>query len=137
MPQPISTADRLSQVRNEILIIILTNMPDLVTLHNFITAHSSSKDLYRATYKEVLAGSIRQCGSLQIQKLACTVISIRNRPGLTGIEDFNQYLDMYLEDEDTPLLIDDLPDPLSALQDIALVTQDIEYFENAFITSRL
>ena len=44
---------------------------------------------------------------------------------------------MHLEDEDTPLLIDDLPDPLSALQDVALVTRDIEYFENAFITSQL
>lgn len=137
IPQLISTADCLSQVPNEVLIIILTNMPDLVTLHSFITAYPSSKDLYRATYKEILTGTIRQCGSLQIQKLVCIFISIRNRPGRAGIEDVDDYLDLHLEDEDTPLVVGHLPDPMSALQDIALVIQDIEYFENSFITSRL
>ena len=102
-----------------------------------MTAYPSSKDLYWTTYKEVLTGTIRQCGSLQIQKLVCIVISIRNRPGRSGIEGVDDYLDLHLEDEDTSLLVGDLPDPMSALQDIALVIQDIEYFENAFITSRL
>ena len=135
MARSLSTTNRISQIPNEVLAIILTNMPDLVTLNSFIAAYPSSEDLYRATYKKVLAGTLRQSESLQIQKLVCTIISIRNCPDITRIQDWASYLD--LQDESTSLLIEDIPDPASALQDIVLVTQDIQYFANSFLSPRL
>ena len=128
---------RLAGIPNEILLNVMTCMPDLTTLHNFVAAYPPSADLYRALYKRVLAGTLRQCEFLQIQKLACTIISIRHRDGLTGIDDINQYLDTHLEDKNTPLLIDDIIDPHSVLRDLALIAQDIEIFIASFVDRRL
>ncbi|KAK0511012.1 hypothetical protein JMJ35_006564 [Cladonia borealis] len=112
-------------------------MPDLVTLHNFITAYPQSRDLYQRCYKKILKTVLHQSKSLQIQKMVCTVISIRNRPDLSDIEDFGKYFDSHLEHEDSPLVIDDVTDSLVALRDIALITQDIDYFQKSFIDRRL
>ena len=137
MTQTVFFANRLSHIPNEILLTIMANMPDLPTLHNFITAYRLSEDLYGASYNRVLTGTIRQIESLQLQKLVCTVISLRNHTCLTDVEDLDKYLDMHLEDENVPLMIDDISDPMSALHDIVLVSQDIEFFVNSFVTSRL
>ena len=137
MSQNISSPDLLWKVPNELVLNILMEMPDVVTLHNFVTAYPQSRELYRRCYKEILKTVLHRLKSLQIQKLVCTVISIRNRPDLSDIEDFENYFDSHLEYEDSPLLIDDVTDSLVALQDIALITQDIEYFQKAFIDRRL
>ncbi|KAL2036839.1 hypothetical protein N7G274_010382 [Stereocaulon virgatum] len=118
MAQSLSTTDRFSQIPNEVLAIVLTNMPDLVTLNILITAYPSSEDLYQATDTKVLAGTLRQSESLHIQQL-----------------DSASYLD--LQDISASLLIENIPDPTTALQDIALVTQDIECFTTSFLTPRL
>ena len=112
-------------------------MPDLVTLHNFITAYPQSQDLYKRCYKKIFKTVLHRLKSLQIQKVVCTVISIRNRPDFDDIENFESYLDSHLEHEDSPLVIDDVTDSLVALRDIALITQDIEYFQKSFIDRRL
>ena len=133
MPSP----DLLWKLPNELILDILLKMPDLVTLHNFLTAYPQAQDLYRACYKKILKTVIHQMNSLQIKKLVCTVISLRNLPDLVYIEDFDEYLSSHLEGEDPALLIDDIFDPVSALSDIALITKDIEYFQKSFIDRRL
>ena len=137
MSQNISSPDLLWKVPNELIENILLEMPDLVTLHNFVTAYPQSRDLYQRYYKTILKTVIHRLKSLQIQKMVCTVISIRNRPDFSDIKDFELYLDTHLESEDSPLVIDDVTDSLVALRDIALITQDIEYFQKSFIDRRL
>ena len=137
MAQNISSPDLLWKVPNEVLENILLEMPDLVTLHKFLTAYPQSRDLYQRCYKKVLKAVLHRLESLQIQKIVCTVISIRNRPDFNDIKDFEIYLDSHLESEDSTLVIDDVTDSLVALRDIALITQDIEYFQKSFIDRRL
>ena len=106
-------------------------MPDLVTLHNFVTAYPQSQDLYQHCYKKILKTVIHRLKSLQIQKLVCAVINIRNLPDLSDIEDPKRYFDSHLQYKDSSLVIDDITDSLLALKDIALITQDIEYFQKS------
>ena len=127
----------LGRLPNELILDIFLKMPDLVTLHNFLTAYPQARDLYQACYKKILKAVIHQLNSLQIKKLVCTVISLRNLPDLVYIESFEEYLDSRLQGEDPALLIDDIFDPFSALRDIALITKDIECFQKSFIDRRL
>ena len=137
MSRNMSSTDVLWKLPNELILDILLKMPNLVTLHSFLTAYPQARDLYRACYKKILITVIRQLNSLQIQKLVCTVINLRNLPDLVYIEDFEEYLDSHLEGEDPALLIDDIFDSFSALRDIALITKDIECFQKSFIDRRL
>ena len=126
----------LYKVPNELIVNILMEMPDLVTLHNFLTAYPQSQDLYQHCYKKILKTVIQRLESLQIQKLVCTVISIRNLSDLSDIEDPKRYIDSHLQYKDSSLVIDEITDSLLALQDIALITQDIEYFQKSFTYQR-
>ena len=55
------------------------------------------------------------------------------KPDLRDIEDFEEYFDSHLEYEDSPIVIDDdITDSLVALQDIALITQDMESLQKSF-----
>ena len=136
MSQNMVSLDLLWNVPNELIENILMEMPDLVTLHNFVTAYPQSRDLYQRGYKKILKTVIHRLKSLQIQKLVCVVISIRNLPELNDIEDPKRYFDSHLHYEDSLLVIDDITDSLLALQDIALNTQDIEYFQKSFTYQR-
>ena len=132
-----SAPDLLCKFPNELILDILLKMPDLVALHNFLTAYVQARDLYRACYMKILKVVIDQLESLQIKKLVCTVINLRNLPDLVYIEDFEEYLDLHLEGEDPALMIDDIYDSFSALRDIALITKDIQCFQKSFIDRRL
>lgn len=137
MSQTKSAPDLLCKLPNELVLYILLKMPDLVTLHNFLTAYPQARDLYRTCHKKILKIVINQLESLQIKKLVCTVINLRNLPDLVYIEDFEEYLDLHLEGEDPALLIDDFFDSFSALRDVALITKDIQCFQKSFIDRRL
>ena len=137
MSQNMFPPNLLWKFPDELIEHILLGMPDLVTLHKFITAHPQSRDQYQRCYKKILKAVLHRSKSLQISKMVCTVISIRNRPDLRDIEDFGKYFDSHLEHEDSPLVIDDVTDSLVALQDIVLITQDIESFQKSFIDRRL
>ena len=128
MSQNVSSLDLLGKLPDELVENMLLGMPDLVTLHNFITAYPRSRDQYQRCYKNILKAVLHRSKSLQISKMGCTVISIRNRPDLSDIEDFANYFDSHLEHEDSTLVIDDVTDSLVALRDITLITQDIEDF---------
>ena len=132
-----SSPDLLWKIPNELILDILLKMPDLVTLHNFLTAYPQAQSMYRSCYKKILNTVINQLNSLQIRKLVSVVINLRNLPDLVYIEDFEEYLDLHLEGEDPALLTQDLSDSISALRDIALVTKDIECFRKSFIDRRL
>ena len=137
--------DRLACLPYEILVNVMTSIPDLTSLHNFITAFPQLRDWYQFRHKKILVDTVQRLPSLQIQKLICTIISLRNRPDLTEIGDIDQYLDTHLkdeedeedeEDENASLLIDDISDPHRALQDIASINQEIEAFVTEFIAVR-
>lgn len=78
-----------------------------------------------------------QAGLLQLQKLVCTVLAVRNRPGLGGIEEQDEYLNRLLSDKSKPSLPDAITNPTLALHDIVSVGLDIEYFERCFVASQL
>ena len=137
MSQVMSSRNLLRRLPDELVENLLSSMPDLDTLHNFITAYPQSRDQYQRCYKNILKTVLHRSKSLQISKMVCTVISIRNRPDLSDIEDFGKYFDSHLEHGDSPLLIDDVTDSLVALRDITLIAQDIEHFQKSFVDRRL
>ena len=137
MSETISSPDLPWKLPNELILNMLLKMPDLVTLHNFLTAYPQARDLYRICYKKILHVVINRLASMQIKKLVCTVINLRNMPDLVYIEDFEEYLNLHLEGEDLALLIDDIFDSFSTLRDIALITKDIQCFQKSFLERRL
>ena len=129
----------LDRIPNEVVCNVMASMPDLPTLCNFVNANSSLRILYQSSYKNIFLGTMRQDPSMQIQKLICVVLSIRNGAGLQEIHEdhYSDFLDMFLDNEHRPLEIDEFDDPLSALQDIAEISHDMEDFIASFIASCL
>lgn len=136
MSQQALSASLLDRLPNEVILNIIAKMPDLTTLYDFLTANPCSANLYRSTYKKILAGTLHQVDSQQLRKLIATIICIRNRKRLVDT-DLPSYFTDHLEDRRTPLIIEDISEPLSALQDIVLVAQGIQNLEVSFIASRL
>ena len=132
-------SDFLAYMPNEILYNIMRNISDIMALNNIVLAHPSIASLYKATYKDTIQRTLSQIPSLQLQKLICAVISIRNGTSLPIIDAVNlgEYLDALLENEQISPMVDSVSNPLQALQAISTVSQDIDHFTKSFVASCL
>ena len=120
MPFDSQSRKRLMHLPNELILNIMTHMPDLETLCNFVKVSAEAADLYGATPKMILNCTRRQCYPLQMQKIIGTIISIRSHPRFATIDCIDEYLEAHFEDEKTPSILDDLSNPLQALFDIVV-----------------
>ena len=129
---------RLGSVPNEILLNIMSGMPDIQTLHDFLVAYPPSKDLYPLKHIKTLSSTVQQGESMQIQKLICTVMNLCNRPKLPfSTKDLYEMLSNMLEDKTTSLILTKMSDPLRALRDITQINKDIESFIGSSVAERL
>ena len=128
MAQSVLSSSLLFCLANKVLASVLLEMPTLETLQNLLTAYPFSLSFF-------LGAVIPKAGSFQLQKLVGTVLAVRNRPGLGGIEEQDEYLKRLLTDKSKPSLSEAITNPTLALHDILSVILDIEYFERSFVAS--
>lgn len=127
----------LDNLPNEIILQILSSMPDLETLHNFLRSYPASQDLFVAFAKDIILLTIRQNYPLQIQKLICTDLCLRQNPTINlEIEESEEYLELHLDDEKISPRLETFTDPILALRHSVTVISDIEYHTQAFVASR-
>ena len=125
-------------IPNELLVMILRNVPDIKTLFNLILAYPQARLLFETLYRKIFPCVVRNSGiPLQIQKLVCAVFCVGSWSCSPSDQELEEYFKLRLENENTALVIDSLPDPVAALQSIAEISQDLDYFEKSFIKCRL
>lgn len=128
----------IQQLPNELLLAILTMVPDLDTLRILILAYPQAKLLYQTFYKEILLAVIkRSIPTLQIQKLICTVLCVRSKRPSASDKEIHEFIDTHLENEQAAPMIAHLPDPIAILQSMVQTTRDVNHFEKSFVLTLL
>ncbi|KAI4247296.1 MAG: hypothetical protein LQ352_006202 [Teloschistes flavicans] len=152
-----------TRLPNTLLYMVLHYVPDLPTLINLTKAHPTIIDLAGKRYNKILSGVFLRSMHFELQRIALTLLSLRHGDhlGPMCLEDDTTALAAYrtscleLYHPDIPASAtasptfsgpDDgldslwaslkLRDPRSAVEDIALYDQDIEYWVQSFVQSR-
>ncbi|KAL8924088.1 MAG: hypothetical protein Q9208_004225 [Pyrenodesmia sp. 3 TL-2023] len=138
---PPKSHSRWAQLPPEIWDMILSALPDLWTLLQLMEVFPYLTVFFTVRYREFLVDILSNSESFQISKLASYVLSVRNRttpaheplhPDLTS----KDILRSVLENEEQPLEIPILENPLAALEDLVTLFDDTDYWTDAFIHQR-
>ena len=137
--------NRIDDLPNELLemVMIMALSNGVTGLHAFVCAYSGARALFEKRPRTFLLGAI-QCSNmeLQLQKMYCTIISIRERHKYaTADEDISLYINLRLRDQSTTIDLDLSVTPsfntIDMLEDATKIYDSIKLAENSFVEIQL
>ena len=129
---------RLDKLPNEILEAVLELLDGPASLYALVSADCRAKELFLRRPRIILRQSIKHSAmKTQLQKMLCTIISIRHRKSSALDDAFQAFVHSRLDDQSTAIDLDfglaSCSDPIKLLKDTLEICDDLSQAEKSLI----